>query len=64
MDMLAMQDLGLVEIGGETVFGGEMINPIVIGIAISTYTMLVGGIVANWADFKDGIFAGYNAATH
>ncbi len=61
MDATTLQRLGVAEIGGGEVFGG---NPIWVGIAISSYTILVGGIVANWSDFKDGIFAGYNDATH
>ncbi len=64
MDGTTLQSLGVVEIGGGEVFGGDLVNPIVIGIAISSYTILVGGIVANWSDFKNGIFAGYNDATH
>ncbi len=63
MDAIILKDLGVVEIGGAEVFGGAT-NPIIVGIVISTYTMIVGGIVANWSDLKDGIFAGYNEATH
>ncbi len=63
MDATTLQGLGLVEIGGAEVFGGEA-NPIIVGIVVATYSILVGGIVANWSDFKDGIFAGYNEATH
>lgn len=62
MDATTLQGLGVVEIGGAEVFGGT--DPIVVGIVVATYTIVVGGIVTHWAEFKDGIFAGFNDATH
>ncbi len=63
MDATTLRGLGVVEIAGAEVFGGE-ISPLVVALVVSTYTIVVGGLVANWADFKDGVFQGYNDATH
>ncbi len=53
--------LGLVEIDGAAVLGGEMIPPVLVGIIVATYTIVVGAVVTGWSDFKDGIYQGYKA---
>jgi len=56
--------LGLVEIDGADVLGGETIAPLVAALLVASFTIVVGSVVANWSDFKDGIFEGFNSATH
>lgn len=63
MDKIQLQRLGVEEIAGGDVFGGE-IAPWLIRLGIIVASTTIGSVAANWADFKDGLFEGYNDATH
>ena len=62
----SLQAYGVVEIGGADVFGGEFlpIGPGLWKVAGALAGALLTAIIVQWDDFKDGVFAGYNAATH
>jgi len=63
MDTTMLQRLGVVEIDGADVVGGEF-SPLWLKIGTVVFTAVIGSVAANWADFKDGMFEGYNDATH
>ncbi len=56
MDQLDLSRLGLQEVDGASVFGGETIAPLGVALIVCA----VGYLVANWPDFKRGVADGYN----
>ncbi len=64
MDLVMLERLGVVEIPGADVFGGDIISPPIIWLFKVAVPIVMTSVAANWADFKDGLFEGYNAATH
>ncbi len=64
MDPVMLERFGVVELRGADVFGGEMIGPLAGYLVKVIVPIVVASVVANWADFKDGLFEGYNEATH
>jgi len=47
--------LGLQEIQGGDVYGGEQLPPLVVALIVAG----VGYLAANWSDFKCGLVDGY-----
>ncbi len=56
MDGLDLNKLGLQEVDGAGVYGGETIAPLGVALIVCA----VGYLVANWSDFKRGVADGYN----
>ncbi len=65
MDTEYLRGLEVVEIDGAEVFAGETI-PVSLLFKVVSFVAAAAttAIIANWSDFKDGVFDGYNGATH
>ncbi len=65
MDSTMLRQIGVIELAGADVFGGDGIPLAGLGkLGWLAVGALVVAVVANWEDFKDGCFEGYNEATH
>ncbi len=64
MDTCMLTAAGLVPISGGEIFGGETLPPLGAAMIVTTYSAVLTAVVANWDAFKDGLFEGYNSATH
>ncbi len=63
MDICVLEQPGLVEITGEDTFGGEIINPILVSLAVAAGAAVIGSVVNNWSTFTGAVADGWNAAT-
>ncbi len=64
METCMLTAAGLEPISGGEIFGGETFTPLVVGLMVATYSATLTAVIANWDSFKDGLFDGYNSATH
>ena len=58
MNDLMLQDLGCVEECGADVFGGELINPWFLGVAIGVTVSVCNTIINNWSAMKEAFAQG------
>jgi len=63
MNELELERLGVVEIPGADEFGGEAINPWVLGVAIGVTVAACGAIINNWSAFKSSLAEGWSAGS-